>query len=161
MSMDGIESLWFYHLNNIGMKKIIITIISAMILMPSMADAQVEITKKSKTEILKSLRMGWTTLSVNDDIYALGLKSDNQFDKHYIIMLGEGKDNAIKSLETFIEIADTIKNGESMEFNNINETIRISKGLVKGEIWFKSKYYAGYGKTSKGELKTLMKALKK
>lgn len=143
------------------MKKIIITIISAMILMPTMADAQIQVKKQPKIETIKSLRMGYVTLSKSEDIYFLSLTSDNQFDKSYIIYLGESHEAAVGSLNSLIEVASTITKDDSFEFNDGRNDFYIYRGMFKGEVWFKAKGFAGYGKTSTTELNNLLKALTK
>lgn len=141
------------------MKKIIIAIISAMILMPAMADAQIKVNKQPKRETIKSLRMGYVALTKTEETYYLTMISDNQFDKSYVILLGEGKDAAIQSINSFIEISSTIKKDDSFEFNDGIKDYRIYRGVFKSEVWFKADGYAGYGKTSKAELNQLLESI--
>lgn len=143
------------------MKKIIIAIISAMILMPTIAEAQIQVNKQPKRETIKSLRMGYVTLTKTEETYFLSMISDNQFDKSYVILLGESKEAAIQSLNSFIEISSTITKDDSFEFNDGIKNYRIYRGMFKSEVWFKADGYAGYGKTSTTELNNLLKALTK
>lgn len=143
------------------MKKIIIAIISAMILMPTIAEAQIQVNKQPKRETIKSLRMGYVTLTKTEETYFLSMISDNQFDKSYVILLGESKEAAIQSLNSLIEISSTITKDDSFEFNDGIKNYRIYRGMFKSEVWFKADGYAGYGKTSTTELNNLSKALTK
>lgn len=143
------------------MKKIIIAFISAMILMPTMADAQIQVKKQPKIETIKSLRMGYVTLSKTEESYFLSMTSDNQFDHAYVIFLGEGKEAAVQSLNSLIEVSSTIAKDDSFEFNDGIKNFRIYRGMFKSEVWFKADGYAGYGKTSTTELNNLLKALTK
>lgn len=143
------------------MKKIIIAIISAMILMPTIAEAQIQVNKQPKRETIKSLRMGYVTLTKTEQTYFLSMISDNQFDKSYVILLGESKEAAIQSLNSLIEISSTIAKDDSFEFNDGIKNYRIYRGMFKSEVWFKADGYAGYGKTSTTELNNLLKALTK
>ena len=143
------------------MKKIIIAIISAMILMPTIAEAQIQVNKQPKRETIKSLRMGYVTLTKTEETYFLSMISENQFDKSYVILLGESKETAIQSLNSFIEISSTITKDDSFEFNDGIKNYRIYRGMFKSEVWFKADGYAGYGKTSTTELNNLLKALTK
>lgn len=143
------------------MKKIIIAIISAMILMPTIAEAQIQVNKQPKRETIKSLRMGYVTLTKTEETYFLSMISDNQFDKSYVILLGESKEAAIQSLNSLIEISSTITKDDSFEFNDGIKNYRIYRGMFKSEVWFKADGYAGYGKTSTTELNNLLKALTK
>lgn len=139
------------------MKKLIIAIISAMILMPTMADAQIQVSKQPKRETIKSLRMGYVSLCKTEGSYFLSMK----FDKSYVILLGESKEAAAESLNSLIEISSTITKDDSFEFNDGIKDYYIFRGTFKSEVWFKGDGHAGYGKTSTAELNTLLKALTK
>lgn len=141
------------------MMKIIIAIIYAMMLMPIMADAQIQVKKQPQIETIKSIRMGYVTLTKSQDIYCLCLTSDNQFDKAYVIMLGKGKEAAVQSLNSLIEVASTITKKDTFEFNDGIKDFRIYRGMLKNEVWFKADGYAGYGKTSKAELNQLLESI--
>lgn len=143
------------------MKKIIIAIISAMILMPTIAEAQIQVKKKPQIETIKSLRMGYVELCKSEEVHFLSLRSDNQFDNPYFILLGEGKEAAIESLNSLVQVASTITKDDSFEFNDGRNDFYICRGMFKGEVWFKAKGFAGYGKTSTTELNNLLKALTK
>ena len=141
------------------MKKIIIAIISAMILLPTMADAQIQVNKQTKRETIKSLRMGYVTLSKTEESYFLSMISSNQFDNAYVIFLGEGREAAVQSLNSLIEVASTITKKDTIEFNDGIKDYRIYRGMFKSEVWFKADGYAGYGKTSKAELNQLLDSI--
>ena len=100
------------------MKKIIIAIISAMILMPAMADAQIKMgAKKSLPTKVATIAMAWYDLYEYNGEYHLTLKSTNQFDSDYKLYLGQ-KDEAIASLNAFIELCDTMGKDDSVEIDN-------------------------------------------
>ena len=143
------------------MKKIIIAIISALILLPIMADAQIQVNKQPKRETIKSLRMGYVELTKTSNTYFLTMISDNQFDKAYVIMLGVSYEAAVESLNSLIEVSTTITKDDFYKFNDSINDYYIYKGMFKSEVWFKSRGYAGYGKTSTAELNSLLKALTK
>lgn len=141
------------------MKKIFALAIALMTFFPVM-NAQISINKSTKIETIKNWRMGYVSLTRNDGWYSLCLRSDNQFDKSYIIVLGE-KEKAEQSLQALIDLASTITKEETVEIENGYQTIRAFKGAFKGELWFKADGYAGYGKTAKIELEQVLKTLKK
>lgn len=141
------------------MKKTIIAIIVAMMFLPTIADAQIIIKEKVKIETIKSLRMGWVTLEHSDGYYMMTIRSDNQFDDAYVLSLGLGKAQAIASLQTLVAIASTLKKNESVAFTNGGKEYTIHRGLIKGELWIKGEYYAGWGKVAKVELNSLLDAL--
>ena len=140
------------------MKKILILIISALYLIP-IASAQIQITKRNSFKTLISLRMGMVSLEQKGEDFYLMLLSDNPYDNPYIIHLGNGKKASMESLESLIDIADTIKKHDIYEIDMQKERLTITRGLIKSEIWIKSIYKAGYGKTSMGELKRLLDKL--
>lgn len=143
------------------MKKIIIAIISAMILLPTMAAAQIKVEKKTKIETIKNIRMGYVSLNKNGDTYYMGMISDNHYDKPYVVILGEGIEAARESLNALVEISSTITREDTVEFNDGINNYSIYRGSFKSEVWIKGIGYAGYGKTSTAELKMLLKALEK
>ena len=99
------------------MKKIIIAIISAMILLPTMADAQIKVEKQNKMEKVAVISPQWYTLYYSQDNYYLSLKSTNQFDDNFFIVLGN-KEEAIESMETLISLCDSLGKDDSVEFKN-------------------------------------------
>lgn len=98
------------------MKKIIIAVIFAMLL-PTMADAQIKVEKQNKMEKVAVISPQWYTLYYSQDCYYLSLKSTNQFDDNFFIVLGNKKE-AIESMETLISLCDTLGKDESVEFKN-------------------------------------------
>ena len=118
------------------MKKIIIAIISALILLPIMADAQIQVNKQPKRETIKSLRMGYVELTKTSNTYFLTMISDNQFDKAYVIMLGVSYEAAVESLNSLIEVSTTITKDDSYKFNDSINDYYIYKGMFKSEVWF-------------------------
>ena len=143
------------------MKKILIAVISAMMLFPCAASSQVKVKPSMQVETLASLKQGNINLMSTGGSYALGISSSNEYEKAYIILLGDSQVQAIESLDTFIQVAETITDSTPMEFENFNETIKIFKGAFTGEIWFKTSRKDGWGKITKAELKQLKKALEK
>lgn len=142
------------------MKKIIIAIISAMILMPTMADAQIQKTGTFKTKTLSSVRMGFVNLKLSGNgTYYLAMKTSNQFDDYMLLKLGENKESAIQSLNDLIDIMDSLK-GESTQYiqNGYGRELRLWKLL--GALYISCDGYAGDANVGKGELKKFIKAIK-
>ena len=152
--MDGIEFLWFYHLNNIiGMKKIIIAIISAMILTPTMANAQD--TWKPKTPENKiSFRFGQTSLERRGYYYTIYAKSNLTIDEGVIsIFLGNGREAALKSLDELIHVAK-LKSGsykfDGVDFLFVDNYIKVTQRDSK-------KYFFGEGTIMDSDLDKMRK----
>ena len=142
------------------MKKALILIV-ALLTIGMAADAQVQVKKKSTSETIFSGRMGGISVDVIDGSYFLSIKSTNQFDKYYVIHIGENAGEAVTSIESFIDIAETIKKGESFEIETLTSTFTIYKGAFKNEIWFKASGYAGYASTNVYEMNKILDAFVK
>lgn len=153
--MVGIEFLWFYHLNNIDMKKILIALIAALAFLPTIAEAQISVTSKSNNEKLLSIRMGFITLNY-DGSYYLGMQTTNQFDNHMILPLGKTKEEAIKTVQALIDITTTIAKGDCITIESVYGTkFRIYR-YAKNTITIHADGYAGYSNTNKNELTRIL-----
>lgn len=142
------------------MKKIIIAIISAMILMPTMADAQIKKTGENKTQTIASLRMGIVSLNLSNNGYYIAFHTTNQFDDAMILKIGDDKDSAIQSLKDLIDILETLQGDETQYIDNgYGREFRLWK--MMGTLYISADGYAGNGNVSKGELNRLLKALQK
>lgn len=142
------------------MKKIIIAIISAMILMPTMANAQIKKTGENKTQTIASLRMGIVSLNHSNNGYYIAFHTTNQFDDAMILKIGDDKDSAIQSLKDLIDILETLQGDETQYIDNgYGREFRLWK--MMGTLYISADGYAGNGNVSKGELNRLLKALQK
>lgn len=110
------------------MKKIIIAIISAMILLPTMANAQITIgQKKSTMKKVATISMSWYDLYELNGEYLLSLKSTNQFDDYFWLHLGK-KEEAVESLNSLIEMCSSLGKDDVVEISNgIGKTYRVYK----------------------------------
>lgn len=143
------------------MKKIIIAIISAMILMPTMAEAQIQKKSTSKTETLLSLRMGYMNLKYSEGTYFLTMLTTNQFDDAMILKIGETKESAIQSLNDLMEICTTITGQDCVRIDNgYGRELRFYKGAMGG-VTIQADGYAGYVNTAKSEFKKMLNKLVK
>lgn len=133
------------------MKKIFVIIISTMILMPTMADAQIKIESRKTTETLLSLRMGFIDLTYNGS-YFLSMSTTNQFDDPIVISLGKDKQEAMQTLQNLIDLTTSIKKGECITIENtFGEKLRIFR-YCKNTISIFSDGRAGSSNTNKSEL---------
>lgn len=142
------------------MKKVLILIV-AFLTIGMAADAQVQVKKNSTSEKIYSGRMGNISVNCMEGSFFLSICSTNQFDKFYVIHLGENAEEAITSIESFIEIAKTIKKGESYDIKTPTKNYTIYKGAFKNEIWFKASGYAGYASTNVYEMNKILDAFVK
>lgn len=97
------------------------------------ASAQITISKSStgtpKQEAV--LQMAWAWLYSHDGEYLMVLKSNNQFDDGFWLLLGKTKDECITSLNAIQELID-----------NIGETDRFEISNGRGAIFQVSQYKA-------------------
>lgn len=142
------------------MKKIIIAIISAMILMPTMANAQIQKTGTFKTQTISSVRLGFVNLRLNDSgMYYLAMKTDNQFDYHMIVKLGYSKEAAIQSLNNLINVLDSLDGKTTQYIYCYGDQFRLWK--LMGALYISADGYAGSANIGKSELKKFVKVLGK
>ena len=143
------------------MKKIL-SILIALVTFAGIADAQISIKKSDigKGKQVATLAMSWSWIYQDGDGYFLDMKSDNQYDDHFLLHLGKTKDECVESLNSLLELANTI--GETDRFN-------IDNGA--GEVFDVTQYKAigmkglrfhgeGYAGTSYLTPNNLNKALK-
>lgn len=143
------------------MKKIFIAIISAMILMPIMADAQIQKKSTTKTETLLSLRMGYMNLKLSEGMYFITMLTTNQFDDAMLLKLGDTKESAIQSLNDLMEITSSISGQECVRIDNgFGRELRFYKGAMGG-VSINADGYAGTVNTAKSEFKKMRDKLMK
>lgn len=142
------------------MKKIIVAIICLMML-PIMADAQIQKKSTTKTETLLSLRMGYMKLTLSDGKYVIRMLTTNQFDDALILKIGETKESAIQSLNDLMEICTTITGQDCVRIDNgYGRELRFYKGAMGG-VTIHADGYAGYVNTAKSEFKKMLDQLVK
>lgn len=132
-----------------------------MILMPSMANAQ--IVKKSGTKIQTILetRMGHMGLYLSNGVYLFSMGTTNQFDDSMLINLGDDLESASQTMQDLIDLVDEMQKNEIVSIDNgLGKEISISK-VGKSGLIFIADGYAGTANTSKGELQKFLKALQK
>ena len=143
------------------MKKILIAIITAMILMPIMADAQIQKKSTTKTETLLSLRMGYMNLKLSEGMYFITMLTTNQFDDAMLLKLGDTKESAIQSLNDLMEITSSISGQECVRIDNgFGRELRFYKGAMGG-VTIQADGHAGYVNTAKSEFKKMLNKLVK
>ena len=143
------------------MKKIFIAIITAMILMPIMADAQIQKKSTTKTETLLSLRMGYMNLKLSEGMYFITMLTTNQFDDAMLLKLGDTKESAIQSLNDLMEITSSISGQECVRIDNgFGRELRFYKGAMGG-VSINADGYAGTVNTAKSEFKKMRDKLMK
>lgn len=136
------------------MKKFITLIVSLMML-PIITDAQIVVKDKTNTETLLSIRMGFIKLNY-DGSYFLAMSTTNQFDRPMILPLGKDKAEAIKTIESLIEITSTIKKGDCIKIESAYGTeFRIYR-FAKNTITINADGYAAASNTNKAELNKIL-----
>lgn len=116
--MDGTEFLWCYPLNKNDMKKIIFLTALMMAMLPSVANAQLNIASRSgKTVTICQSRtmMGNAELRKScEGIYYIYISSSNQFDFVELFFIGDSRESALQTLRDLERLFETTKKGESV-----------------------------------------------
>ena len=131
-----------------------------MLLMPGIANAQIQKTGSVKTETIASVRMGFVSLRKSEGRYYISFSTTNQFDDKILLKLGDNKESAIQSLNDLIDILDSLQ-GNAIQYidNGYGRELRLWK--LMGALYISADGYAGDANTSKGELKKFLSALQK
>lgn len=131
------------------MKRILTTLIS-LVIFAGIADAQISIKKSDvvKPKQMTTLSMSWSWIYQADDSYFLVMKSDNQFDDHYWLKIGETKEECLESLSALQEMMDNM--GETKRYNVDNGmgesfSVTLSRELGIKKLTFNGESYAGAG----------------
>lgn len=131
------------------MKRILTTLI-ALVIFAGIADAQISIKKSDvgKPKQMTTLSMSWSWIYQADDSYFLVMKSDNQFDDHYWLKIGDTKEECLESLSALQEMMGNM--GETERYNVDNGmgesfSVTLSRELGIKKLTFNGESYAGAG----------------
>ena len=114
------------------MKKIIILIV-ALLTIGMTADAQVRVKKKNTPETIY-MTDSFNRITRMDGDYFLSLWWGDS--ETYDICIGQNKEEAIDSMNSFLEIAMTIKAGDAYELESLDRSFTIYKGFSEKDIRF-------------------------
>ena len=131
------------------MKRILTTLI-VLVTFAGIADAQISIKKSDvgKPKQMTTLSMSWSWIYQADDSYFLVMKSDNQFDDHYWLKIGDTKEECLESLSALQEMMDNMGDSDRYEVDNgMGESfsVTISRELGIKKLTFNGESYAGAG----------------
>lgn len=132
------------------MKKILIILITLM-MMPVVAEAQ-EAWKPKTPRKTMNFRFGIVQLERDGYYYTIWLKTNHPWDEHMVIHLGNGRDEALKSIEQLIEISNA--DGNIRYFDKAEIYVGLAQMTIKrieGEVFF------GEAIIGDGELKRMKK----
>ena len=131
------------------MKRILTTLI-ALVIFAGIADAQISIKKSDvgKPKQMTTLSMSWSWIYQADDSYFLVMKSDNQFDDHYWLKIGDTREECLESISALQEMMDNM--GETERYNvdtGMGESfsVTLSRELGIKKLTFNGESYAGAG----------------
>lgn len=122
----------------------------ALVTFAGIANAQISIKKSDvgKPKQMTTLSMSWSWIYQADDSYFLVMKSDNQFDDHYWLKIGDTKEECLESLSALQEMMDNM--GETERYNVDNGmgesfSVTLSRELGIKKLTFNGESYAGAG----------------
>ena len=128
----------------------ILSILIALVTFAGIADAQITIKKSDvgKPKQMTTLSMSWSWIYQADDSYFIVMKSDNQFDDHYWLKIGDTKEECLESLSALQEMMDNM--GETERYNVDNGmgesfSVTLSRELGIKKLTFNGESYAGAG----------------
>lgn len=131
------------------MKRILTTLI-VLVTFAGIADAQISIKKSDvgKPKQMTTLSMSWSWIYQADDSYFLVMKSDNQFDDHYWLKIGDTREECLESISALQEMMDNM--GETERYNVDNGmgesfSVTLSRELGIKKLTFNGESYAGAG----------------
>lgn len=128
----------------------ILSILIVLVTFAGIADAQIS-TKKSdvgKPKQMTSLSMSWSWIYQADDSYFIVMKSDNQYDDHYWLKIGDTKEACLKSITALQEMMDNMGDSDRYDVDNgAGETFSVTstKDLGIKKLIFHGEHYAGAG----------------
>ena len=147
------------------MKRILTTLI-ALVTIAGIADAQISIKKSDvgKHKRMTTLSMSWSWIYQADDSYFLVMKSDNQFDDHYWLKIGDTREECLESLSALQEMMDNM--GETERYNVDNGmgesfSVTLSRELGIKKLTFNGESYAGAGSLLASNLSKATKWIEK
>lgn len=131
------------------MKRILTTII-ALVILSGIADAQISIKKSDvgKPKQMTTLSMSWSWIYQADDSYFLVMKSDNQFDDHYWLKIGDTREECLESLSALQEMMDNMVDSDRYDVDNgMGESfsVTLTRELGIKKMTFHGEQYAGAG----------------
>lgn len=131
------------------MKRFLTTLI-ALVTLAGIADAQISIKKSDvgKPKQMTTLSMSWSWIYQADDSYFLVMKSDNQFDDHYWLKIGDTREECLESLSALMEMMDNMGESERYDVDNrMGESfsVTLSRDLGIKKLTFHGEKYAGAG----------------
>lgn len=131
------------------MKKIL-SILIALVTFAGVADAQISVKKSDvgKPKQMATLSMYWSWIYQADDSYFLVMKSDNQFDDHYWLKIGDTQEECQESLSALQEMMDNMGETERYDVDNgMGESfsVTLSRDLGIKKLTFHGEKYAGSG----------------
>ena len=131
------------------MKRILTTLI-ALVTLAGIADAQISIKKSDvgKPKQMTTLSMSWSWIYQADDTYYIVMKSDNQFDDHYWLKIGDTREECLESISALQEMMENM--GDSDRYNVENGmgesfSVTLSRELGIKKLTFNGEFYAGAG----------------
>lgn len=131
------------------MKKIL-SIIVVLVALTGIANAQITIKKSAvgRPVQVATLSQAWSWLYKVDDMYFIGMKSDNQFETWFWMSLGKTKDECLESLSSLLELCDTITDEDAYDIDNgIGEKLSVTKYKAMGMngLKFRDDSHVGFG----------------
>lgn len=136
------------------MKRILALLICALLSISAFAQLNVQ-RENEKIEKVGTLRSTYAALYKQGSQYYLNIRTDNQFDKGCIFVLGKNADSSIQTLKDLYELTQVLEEKASVNATDANGTeVLIMKKLMIGKPYliFKMEDCAGISNITYKEL---------
>ena len=139
------------------MKKMFIAIISMMMLMPALADAQIHIAETYGMTV-SSARMGHVSLELNEaGVYYLCMHTMNEYEPPILLRLGDSK---VSAMESLLDLLDIYKSKKSQYIESGYYGLKLFVFRSWGALNFSSRIYDKSANIGIHEIKKFANALR-
>ena len=144
------------------MKKILLSLVLTMFVGVSSIYSQLYIIEKEpKSETILKLRGNTVRLTKTESKYWVVLPTSNRFDDPFIILLGDGEEESVATIDQMINLIDNLQNDEGVTAMNAGRELSINKrsGMGTSVLYLQMDGYAGIAGITGKELVKIRKKM--
>ena len=119
------------------------------------------IEKEPKSETILKLRGNTVRLTKTESKYWVVLPTSNRFDDPFIILLGDGEEESVATIDQMINLIDNLQNDEGVTAMNAGRELSINKrsGMGTSVLYLQMDGYAGIAGITGKELVKIRKKM--
>ena len=144
------------------MKKILLSLVLTMFVGVSSIYSQLYIIEKEpKSETILKLRGNTVRLTKTESKYWVVLPTSNRFDDPFIILLGDGEEESVATIDQMINLIDNLQTDEGVTAMNAGRELSINKrsGMGTSVLYLQMDGYAGIAGITGKELVKIRKKM--